>query len=201
MLPTVTVITPTTFDRDAYNTRIKAVIDVQDYPNIIEHSFDYSDNTIGAKRNNLCRAAIGDIIIHADSDDYYAPDWVSRSVAHLIESKADCTGLSSIFFYLHPNNAWQWSNLSNQKIVAGATLCYYKRVWKRNQFKAVNSGEDTIFCGNAGRLIPHTYTNGFLATLHGSNTASHQGIGAKEFRPASPAIAVQILGDNFNKYQ
>ncbi len=32
--------------------------------------------SIGAKRNDLCRVARGEIIVHFDDDDYYSPHYV-----------------------------------------------------------------------------------------------------------------------------
>lgn len=199
--PTVTIITPTTHDRERYNERIKSIAQYQDYQNIIEHLFDYSPYTIGDKRNNLCEHATGDIIVHFDSDDYYAPDWISKSVQHLLSQNADITGLSSIYFYRYNTHVWEWRNISKQPILAGATFCYWRKIWQRNPFKSVNSGEDTKFCTNAGRISPHDYNTGFLATIHGNNTASHLSLTAKEVTLHPISIAHGILGDQLPNFR
>lgn len=55
--------------------------------------------TVGEKRNRLVAAARGDIIVHIDDDDFYAPDYVRFMVAALAEHKADFVKLSASFIY------------------------------------------------------------------------------------------------------
>lgn len=174
--PLVTVITPTTIDREAFNEVCERLIQAQDYPNV-QYIFDYDDGTIGEKRNRLCAQASGEIIVHFDSDDWYAPDWISRSVAAL--QNCDCTGLNRAYFEDEANNRkWLWEydykKLGQQAAVAGATLAYWKRVWERNPFPDFNIGEERQFMANAGILQPHEYIDGFIAKIHNANTISHK---------------------------
>lgn len=130
--------------------------------------------SIGWKRNRACELAEGKIILHQDSDDYYAPDWITRSFSHLVSSDADTTGLDKAYFCNQGiKQLRKYEYEGKQPYAVGATLCYYKRVWERNKFPGVSIGEDTIFCANAGRIKPHKYINGFMAAIHGNNTASH----------------------------
>jgi glycosyltransferase involved in cell wall biosynthesis len=54
---------------------------------------------IGAKRNLLAREARGEIIVHMDDDDYYAPTRVSHAVAALQGSGALLAGASELHIY------------------------------------------------------------------------------------------------------
>lgn len=173
--PLVTVITPTTIDREAFNDKCERMILEQDYPNV-QYLFDYDPGTIGEKRNRLCALAAGEIIVHFDSDDWYAPDWISKSVEAL--QNCDCTGLNRAYFEDKANKRkWLWEydylKLGQQPAVAGATLAYWKRAWVNNPFPAFSIGEERQFMANVGVLIPHLYTEGFTAAIHGQNTISH----------------------------
>lgn len=136
---------------------------------------------IGYKRNLACKLSVGEIIVHMDDDDLYAPDWITRSVAAL--GYNDLTGLSSAYFLQPGKHLWQYTYGGKQPYVLGATMCYWKKTWERNQFKThvgkkvqrvVRSGEDALFCANAGHIAPHDYIEGFTAIMHGKNTAMHE---------------------------
>lgn len=165
------------------------------YGDIIE--IPYS-GTIGAKRNKCCNCATGDIIAHFDSDDHYAPDYLSRTYAHLIEYKADCTGLSSAYFYRPKAEVWLYKYQGHQPYCIGSGMMYYKRVWENNHFKDLSEGEDAKFCANAGRVKPHNYIDGFLAMIHGKNTASHKQL--SHMKRVDPQIAKRILVEDWDKY-
>lgn len=133
--------------------------------------------TVGAKRNELVENATGEIVIHFDSDDYYAPDFITQSVNHLLNSGADLTGLSTAFFFQNdPEAAWVYEYKGQQPYVIGSGMCYYKSVWERNKFKDISEGEDRLFLGNAGKVSPHNYVSGFCAFIHGKNTCSHKSL-------------------------
>jgi hypothetical protein len=164
---TVSIVTPTTQDRQVFNERIFTIAKLQDYPYIVEHLFDYSDSIIGTKRNKLVSKAIGDIIIHMDSDDVYATDWVSKCVQALQDNPtADIVGLSQFY----ATGGFKYVGSNNSKTVWGATMAYRKTFWESNNFKDIQVGEDYLFCKKANVLI-NPYTNGFLATIHSGNTS------------------------------
>lgn len=189
----VSIITPTTHDRELFNARITQIIQQQTYPNIVEHLFDYSDDIIGAKRNNLCKHAIGEIILHADSDDLYANDWVERSVNALKLSGRMITGLTSAYFY-DGHYLRQYNPLPiAQPSLIGATLCYYKKAWQKQPFKNSRTGEEHIFIANGGGFAPHDYIEGFCAILHGNNTASNHNLFHKEFSFVDIVKAPEII--------
>lgn len=170
--PSVTVITPTTLDRVDMNNRLIEMVCHQDYEGTIQHSMiTYNKCSLGYKRNSLCNDANGMIIIHMDSDDIYAPDWITKSVEHLINTKADITGLSNAYFY--NGSMLEYKYNGGQPYVLGATMCYWKHVWEKQPFRDVQTSEDLYFQMNRV-VIPHFYKHSFLATLHGNNTASHK---------------------------
>lgn len=192
----VTVITPTTHDRDAMNKRIRRIIAAQDYP-YVEHIFAYGTGSIGLKRNLLCAQAKGEIILHADSDDYYATDWISKSIEALGDN--DLTGINRAFFYRPHTHLWEYNNQRNQRYVIGASMCYRKSMWERNKFREdIRQGEDAYFCQNSGHIMPHDYHDGFCAILHGSNTASH--LQTHKMIPLQPDYAKHLLKDRYDEY-
>lgn len=191
MTPTVSIITPTTHDRALFNERITELMQQQTYPNIIEHLFDYSDNLVGTKRNNLCANARGEIIIHADSDDMYSPLWVEKSVNHMIAYNADLTGLTAIYL-ANDIRAWLYTCSSKLPSIPGATMCYKRSIWQRNPFQDKNEGEDVSFCGNAGVMHPHGFIEDFCAMLHLSNTTIKD-FGAMEYKPLDRELLAKVL--------
>jgi len=165
----VTVITPTTHERGVFNERIMQIISEQDYPNI-EHIFDYGDGNIGQKRNRLCEAATGDIILHADSDDHYASDWVTRSVMELLLSSKQLTGLSAFKFYEPETGKYYKYTYPNNENLAGATFCYFKSLWQARPFEEIQVGEDSLFLRGI-EFHSHNYVDGFCATIHAGNSS------------------------------
>lgn len=130
--------------------------------------------TIGFKRNFACKIAFGEVILHWDDDDYYAPDWISKQVNALINSGADICGLDQIqFFSPLLNKYWMTKNFNSKKLwLSGATLVYWKSFWEKHPFKDLQIGEDDDFLRNTGATIfAHDYFEGFIAILHSKNTS------------------------------
>lgn len=104
-----------------------------------------SHESVGNKRNFACEAAGGDIILHWDDDDWYAPWRVRYQVDALESGEFDVCGLNRVFFvdpardlafdYVYPVSSRPW--------VCGATLCYWKSFWERHRFVDARVGEDT----------------------------------------------------------
>lgn len=190
----VSVITPTS--RPENLPRLKEIFYSQDYPHkeliIVE-----GDGSVGAKRNKACEAATGDIIIHFDDDDIYAPDFISQSVAFIRAAKADVTGLSRAYFYQQkPERAWLYDYIGDQPYVLGSGMCYYRRVWERNRFRNITHGEDRYFLANAGIIKAHNYMTGFIQIIHGKNTAAHRIIA--HMKPVSPEYLKKLVPNLFN---
>lgn len=138
--------------------------------NIIPIQVVFKEGNIGAKRNAAVEATDAEIIVHWDDDDNYSPDWITKSVAHLLRTNAHLTGLASAKF-TDGANTWQYIYNSGQPYVMGATMCYLRSMWERNKFPDKNVGEDNAFCTNAGIISPHYYIDSFMATIHPNNTA------------------------------
>ena len=135
----------------------------------------YTDplGSVGVKRNFACEKAQGEIIMHWDDDDWYAHDWISRSIKSLNESKADITGLSQITFFSPRADKFWWydGNALEHPWLAGATMTYRKSFWLTHPFRNLQIGEDYDYSWNTGaQLHAHNYTDGFIATVHNSNT-------------------------------
>lgn len=65
---------------------------------------------IGSKRNLLADMASGDVIMHFDDDDYYAPDYVATMLRHL--GQADFVKLSGWYLYSVTHNALAYWDLA-----------------------------------------------------------------------------------------
>ncbi len=178
----VTVITPTTHDRAEYNARIAEIFASQDYE-YKTHLFDYDAGNIGDKRNRLCLRVNSGVILHMDSDDWYAADWISRSVAELLHSGKQVTGLSTFRFKEPNGDVWQYCYPKRENL-AGATLCYYKTWWEQNKFRSMQVGEDNEFI-RASPFFAHNYVDGFLASIHDGNT-SPKNIGTDRWERVNP---------------
>jgi glycosyltransferase involved in cell wall biosynthesis len=142
-------------------------------PNII---YFYSEpiGTIGIKRNYACEKSNGEIIMHWDDDDYYAPDWISRQVDILQNSGADITGLNRVIFYSPSlNKRWMYEDTDDEKPwLCGATMAYKKSVWKAHNFIDIQVGEDYDFVWNSSaKIVALDYFKGFVAILHPHNTS------------------------------
>lgn len=66
--------------------------------------------TVGAKRNRLAAMATGDVIMHFDDDDYYAPDYVATMLRHL--GDADFVKLNGWYLYSQTHNAFAYWDLT-----------------------------------------------------------------------------------------
>ncbi|MCX2451954.1 glycosyltransferase family A protein [Pedobacter sp. PLR] len=136
----------------------------------------YTDplGTIGVKRNYACEKANGEIIIHWDDDDWYAPDWISRQVIALNTSAADITGLNQVIFYSPSiDKRWLYEDQDMEKPwLCGATMAYHKSFWQAHPFIDIQVGEDYDFVWNTGaKTFALDYLTGFVSILHAHNTS------------------------------
>lgn len=129
---------------------------------------------IGAKRNTACRLSRGQIIIHWDDDDWYAPDWIRTQVNCLQQTGAAVCGLNRILFYApHLPQAWRYEYPGNARPwVAGATMAYRKEFWESHPFEEMQVGEDNRFVwGTEAKVVAHDYLYGFVSFIHAKNTS------------------------------
>jgi glycosyltransferase involved in cell wall biosynthesis len=146
---------------------------IPDHPQI---KFFYTEplGTIGIKRNYAIEKADGEIIMHWDDDDYYAPDWISSQIEVHNNSGADLTGLNRVFFYSPSvNKRWMYEDTDEEKPwICGATMSYKKSLWQDHPFVDLQVGEDYDFVWNCGgKIVASNYINGFVAILHPHNTS------------------------------
>lgn len=130
--------------------------------------------SVGTKRNLACREARGEIILHWDDDDWYAPWRVRYQVESL---QADCFDLCGIdralFIDAHSKRAWEYSLSGNEsRWLCGAALCYKRSFWRHHRFSDVSSGEDTrfVFSARSARSVALGDNRFFVARIHAHNT-------------------------------
>jgi glycosyltransferase involved in cell wall biosynthesis len=192
------VITPT-YGREQFLPQILACFLSQDYPHIEWQVLDDSPQpaecmrdlqlanvhyehvpvrlSIGEKRNQLVARASGELIVHFDDDDFYAPDYVSTMVAQLQQRNADMLNLRGWFLFdrrtqffgywdltvkegIHFICSQQGTKLTlltqeNNAAMAtnhlgyGFGWIYRKRVWGSIKFPDINFNEDGEFAARA----------------------------------------------------
>lgn len=171
---TVSIITPTLPERAAYLSKLKADIDAQTYKNT-EWVVISGEGTIGEKRNKACAIATGDIIVNFDDDDHYEPRYIEKALEHLVQSRADITGLKNAFFVNEQlRKMWLYEYKGAQPYVIGSGMMYHRKVWEQKAYEHVNEGEDYQFITNAGSISAFDGTSLFYARIHGNNTASQK---------------------------
>lgn len=145
----------------------------------IKYIFSNPIGSIGAKRNYACDKSSGEIIMHWDDDDWYAPDWVSKQVAYLVNSGADICGIEHVHFYSPITDTfWQGTSLNRNKgyriqWLSGATLAFWKSYWEKHPFEHLNMREDDGFITkHDAKVFAHDYIDGFVALLHPKNTTT-----------------------------
>jgi hypothetical protein len=194
-MPAVSVITPTG-GRAAFLAQALENFRSQDYPRLewlilddspepdetflglreanIRYCHDAgARQTIGEKRNKLVERATGEIIVHFDDDDFYAPFYVSRMIDSLFEAEADLINLRGwhlfdqrcgFFGYwdlmqkegphyhcgpsgisLHQLNASNNQGLADNHLGFGFSYVYWKTVWEAGKFPHENFNEDGEF--------------------------------------------------------
>ena len=187
MIPSVSIITPTTPDRSIWASRLDQMVSNQDYPNIIQHCLIDGNDTIGAKRNRGCFETKGDIIVMMDDDDIYADNYVSLAVAALENTDNlggfDIAGLSSAYFYhMGTKQAYRYDWKGSQPYIIESGMAFRRSTWQKRQFPRKSDGEGIIFqLGRRVGCINALYS--FIATIHGTNISSHKNLHTMELLP------------------
>ena len=188
-LPLVSCICPTR-NRAEFLPLVVACFEAQGYPNKELIILDDSDviptaghesgvryfripppNTIGQKRNFCCDFAKGDLICHFDSDDWFAPDRISRQVAVLQDDpEAQATAYQTMLFARDADQrAWRFTGHKGN--VVGVSLMYRRDWWKRHQFnESLPFGEDHSFVQMLGPRLVISDQERIVARIHPGNT-------------------------------
>jgi glycosyltransferase involved in cell wall biosynthesis len=135
--------------------------------------------SIGTKRNRACEAAKGELIVHWDDDDWFAPDRVRRQIQPLLTDEADMTALrAGVFFDLERWAFWRCTPQLHRRLfvedVHGATLAYRRSLWSSTRFPAASLAEDAWFVRRAvrgGARLRRLDNDGLFVYLrHGTNS-------------------------------
>ena len=131
--------------------------------------------SLGEKRNQACELARGEILAHWDDDDWSAPWRLSYQVEELQRREADVCGLDRLIFYdAETDRAWRYRyGRGRLPWLAGSTLCYSRRVWRKHPFPNVDCGEDGLWLAGAvgARVLPLEREDFLVATVHEANTS------------------------------
>ncbi len=159
--------------------------------------------SVGSKRNLACKAARGEIILHWDDDDWYAPWRLAYQVEKLDWGGFDVCGLDRAFFvdarleqaweYVYRNTSLPW--------LCGATLCYRKSFWENHRFADVSLGEDThfVFGARDARIAALEDNRFFVARIHAANSSPKRPRGGLwETRPIDAVRS--IVGSEWEAY-
>lgn len=131
----------------------------------------------GQKRNACNDRANGDIICHFDTDDWSATDRISFQLKLLLDSKADITGFSRLYF---------WDTLTNQAkryesqqvgYIVGTSFMYHKSFWKQRHFRDKQIASDNDFIsGMHRRTFASADDRRMVARIHADHTSGKQNI-------------------------
>ena len=154
--------------------------------------------TIGAKRNFACENVGGEIVVHWDDDDYYPPHRIRVQVEAMIESGADVTGSSGLYYLdAATGNAFLYQYEGGlRRWVAGNTLAYRRALWEHNRFPDVRVQEDLCFIWNARDALVLDLKDPSLcvASIHSANVSLKNPAGAY-WNPVPRERVLAIMGD------
>ena len=183
----VSIVIPT-YNRKAFERLIEYNINSQDYFNIIEIIvLDDSDidrplcirslipiryytvprMTIGMKRNCGVKLAHGDYICFIDTDDFYAPDYISYSIFEMETNNKTIAGSADM-------NMWDGKQFYKQRcmflhLLNEATMVFKKSAWSR--FADTNSNEAVPFLEkNINNIVETNIDRVMCCVCHKGNT-------------------------------
>jgi glycosyltransferase involved in cell wall biosynthesis len=153
--------------------------------------------SLGAKRNQACRLARGEILVNWDDDDWSAPWRLTYQVGELNAHAADVCGLDRLWFF-DPERELAWRYRyppSRMPWVAGSTQCYRRSIWEKYPFPDVTVGEDNVWIAGVigARVLPLARDDFFVASIHGANTSPRETDGTRWTR-ADPARVRALVG-------
>jgi glycosyltransferase involved in cell wall biosynthesis len=136
--------------------------------------------TIGHKRNLAVEQSRGEILVHWDDDDWYAPDRIRHQIQPLLAGEADVAGLTAEHFYnLAGGTFWSCTPQLHARMffadVHGRSIAYARRIWgKQARYPDLSLAEDARFLQSAlrqgSRLARRPNPDKFVYVRHGANT-------------------------------
>jgi predicted O-methyltransferase YrrM len=162
--------------------------------------------TMGAKHNQGCLLARGEIIAHWDDDDWFAERRLSYQVSELLKQpRMTLTGFSRVLFYCpNADRAWEYIYPPAQlPWVCGSTFCYRKEFWERHPFPDMNEGADTVFVwglnGDA-RVLALSDNRCLVGMVHQRNTSPKRTDDAG-WHPLPAEEIYDLLGTDISFYR
>lgn len=160
--------------------------------------------TLGAKLNQACEYARGEIIAHWDDDDWYAPRRLSCQVKALAQNGIEICGINTLLYYdLQSGRAYEYVYPREHRVwLLGSELCYRKKFWESHRFVENNCGMDArfVWSANPSSVLPlkdHTFA---VHMIHASNVSPKQTHGSWWRAHSVDAIA-GILGADWEFYK
>ena len=108
------------------------------------------DLTLGECLNFAMEKARYAFIAKFDDDDYYAPNYLAKSMDTLMKTNADVVGKRTVYMYFEDQKilALHKPGNENQFVkqgIKGATFLFKKEISEKVNFPKLNLGEDTYF--------------------------------------------------------
>lgn len=134
---------------------------------------------IGWKQNLACREARGEIIVHREDDDWYAPERLRYQVEPILSGEADITGLVGSFVLELPGGEFRTTlpSLHASMFVGdvhGGTIVYRRTILDGGlRYPESNLAEDAALLSRAKRrgkrLLRLDNSGVFVYVRHGLN--------------------------------
>ncbi len=167
--------------------------------------YEQSDRplSLGAKRNALCEAARGSLIVHWDDDDWSAAHRLRYQVRELERSGADVSGAASqLYLQIGTHRAWRYAHPQPQRAswAAGNTLCFTVERWRRHRFPEISLGEDVQFLADRSQRLHILGDWRFLVGIIHSANASPKRTDNAWWHPVPVAEVEGVLGEDAARY-
>lgn len=149
-------------------------LDVNDFSMYPIKYFKMPRCSIGEKRNFLVSQVQTKYCVFMDTDDFYNPNYISKSIFNMLENGKLVSGSSDMLIYGKQNLYRQrclYIHLLNE-----ATLVFDMSVFHNNKFNDANSSEGVSFLTNQIENIIETDINDIMICVaHNNNTVKKDG--------------------------
>ncbi|MFC5447845.1 glycosyltransferase family 2 protein [Paenibacillus aestuarii] len=175
------------------------------YPNVRIYQLP-EHKTLGQCLNFAVTRAKYDYLAKFDDDDYYGPKYLTEAMRLFRRTKADVVGKKSYFLYFPHRKTLllrrpSASSYTRCKRIAGATIMFHRRVFKRVRFVRVKRGSDARFlqaCLRKGFKLYCTSSYNFAAFRRIDRSSHTWQISEKEL--FAEKSSKRIRTTNFKRY-